>query len=319
MKRGGFARHACTWLPVCLRRLSLTKVNLGEAFGDRTVQLFQELAKLLLPFPFGGRSLDLARARSESGEKIQRSFAFVLRFHANRHRGLSRQRRRWARSRWQARFLVHAQHPFGRCQFPRGQRATILNASAKRSSARHRGRQPQGLAPGLARVAGPKPRPRWRRDRRDHAVGNQLSRPFRTIPVRQRPAHVSRPRAGDLDERNRDFGGKRQAVGRCVSHRKVRPRLGAGTGWPTGTEGGAASERCGRWPKPRFRPPRAEGPAPAWPPQRQRLAAAPGRRSLHADRRLPTRFVGALPVEHPCSQEPDYRLLGFEIIHCSPF
>src|SRR5262245_43768540 len=81
------------------------QVDLGEAFGNVAVQLRQEFDELLLPFSLGGMSIDLARSRVESSKQVQGSLALVLVLHTNWHTGLSRQRRRLARSRLQARFL----------------------------------------------------------------------------------------------------------------------------------------------------------------------------------------------------------------------
>jgi hypothetical protein len=70
-------------------------------------------------------------------KQVQGSLAFVLVFDANRHSGLSRQRRRFARSRLQARFLIRAQHHLMCRQLPRVQRADVLHSSAEVSIARH--------------------------------------------------------------------------------------------------------------------------------------------------------------------------------------
>src|SRR6202035_4191489 len=118
----------------------------------------------------------------------------------------------------------------------------------------------------------------------------------------QRTANIIRPLACNFDQMNRDLGGKRQAVGLSVSHRKVPPLLAGEIGPPICTDGGAASKRCRPLPRPKFHPPKAGWHAPAWPTQPQRLAAATGRRVLDAAWQLPTQSVGALPWEHPCSR-----------------
>src|SRR5205085_8293966 len=105
--------------------------------------------------------------------------------------------------------------------FPRVQCADVLHPLAKLGIAWHRRRQPQMLAPRFEFVAGQDPLHRLRRDRIHHTVGNQLAGQLRTVPVRQRPSYIIRPFASNLDQMNRDFGGKRPAVGRSVSHHRA--------------------------------------------------------------------------------------------------
>ena len=191
-------------------------VNLRLRSRYFPVKLLQKRDQLLLPLPFGGHFVNLARAGVKCREQIQGSATAVLVFDTHWAAWTARQCRRFARPGLKARHLVQAKDDFVVGQSSGVKVANPLHLIREGGVSRHLGRQPHPLAPGLEPMMSQNLAYRFWRDFFDHAITYKLPGDLTAIPLRQRSAQLIGPFACNFHDVNGDHRGKKPA---CVRGR----------------------------------------------------------------------------------------------------
>ncbi len=194
-------------------------MNDGDGRRDLSLQLLQELDELFLSLAIGGVSVDLARARVESGEQVQGTTAIVLMLDADWLIRLGGKGWRLPGTRLQAGLLVRTQDHFMRPQPSRIEVADRPRQLREGCIARNLGRQSHLMTPRFQPVTCQNLPHTFDRDRPHDLRVDELPSNLNAVPLRQRTARRVRAFASNLDCVYRHLRGKKPAVGRCeVGH-----------------------------------------------------------------------------------------------------
>ncbi len=219
--------------------------------GYFTVEVFKELDEFRLTFALAASAVHFSAARVEGGEELERSGALVFMFaQVGPVAGPGGAGGAETGAGLQACFFVVRQDYLGLRERARVEIDYLLDAGVKFGVPRMFLAEPHVMAPGLQFVALKNSLDGRGRDAFDNAVAHKLAGEFKTIPLRQGAPGEVWPLAGDFDQMDGDFGGKKKAFARAPVYRTVRRfafRGIGGTIYKRGDGASARARRCARW------------------------------------------------------------------------